>query len=93
MFEETGLRVTRTHYIDSYIHQGKGLLMIGFAALTADENPRHCSAEVDDIRWESIHRAPELLRPGSTGHRHLLSTIELIERGTEPPTGSFLTRT
>lgn len=81
VLEETGLSVIRTHYIDSYIHEGKDLLMIGFVALVADEDPADRSGEVDDIRWERIHRAPKLLRPGSIGHRHLLHTIEYIRLG------------
>ncbi len=80
--EETGQHVERVRYLRSYVHERRGLLMLGFAAFVR-RRPITFTGEVDEAAWFPLAEAPALLRGGSIAERHLLLVKDLLAAGAQ----------
>ncbi len=87
--EETGLDILECRYVNSYFHDGRGILMLGFVAFSPSQNLGHCSKEVDDLKWTDIRVAVPLLREGSIGQMHLINVINGLPDGATLSPGSI----
>ena len=74
--EETGLKVTKANYINSYYYQKRDNLMLGFAC-TVDKGEFNISREVDKAQWFTLSEATNLLRKGSIASQLLYDYLQL----------------
>jgi NAD+ diphosphatase len=75
--EEIGHEAKAVHYLQSYYHPSKELLMLGFAAFV-DKRLFLLSNEVDEVAWFSIADAMKLVREGSIAQEHVKNIKKLL---------------
>lgn len=79
--EETGLEVISLHPAGTYWFSKKGMLMIGFTALVADELEVKLSCEVDSAEWCEAPEAVDKVHPeGSVSHTLCALYLDMINR-------------
>lgn len=76
--EEIGQHAKAVHYLQSYYHPSKELLMLGFVAFV-DKRLFLLSSEVDEVAWFPLQEATALVREGSIAQEHIKNIRKLLE--------------
>ena len=77
VYEETGQKVVKIEYINSYFYNKKEIMMAGFKC-NVIKKAFNNSKEVDKIKWFKIIEVENLLRDGSIGQKLFQSVKERI---------------